>query len=77
MIFMDNIISDRQFGKVVDLPSFILLFLLFFLLFSTKDITLRNDRKLQQRIFKAPEYSSIEGHNLSWLYLPVRVLGIK
>ena len=77
VIFMNHIISDLQFRKVIDFSSFVLFFLFLFFLFCSENIAFGNHRKFQQRIFKTFQYSPVKGHDLPRLYFPIGVFRIK
>ena len=77
VVFVHHVIPDFQLVKIIDLTTFISFFLFFLLFVRTEDITFRDHRKFQQRIFKALQHPAVKGHNLARLQLPVRVLRVK
>ena len=78
MIFMDYIITNRKIRKACNLPSFIgPTFFSGFFLFLTKDIRLRNHGKPNEGILVSPLYISMDYHDLTRLYYPLRILTVK
>ena len=65
VILMNHIISDVERGKTLNLFSFIRAVALFLLALRAKDVRLRDDRELQNRIFIALMHLTVADHNLS------------
>ena len=77
MILMHDIVADVQVCKAADVLALIALVLLLFLLFRAKDVTLRDDRKRQQRILITAPHLAVADHHLAGLQLMLRILRVK
>ena len=77
MLFMDNKIADRKLRKILNTASTVIFFLLFLLLFLSKNVRFCHYRKLDQRVFKALLCMAINHHDLARTDLPVIILSIK
>ena len=76
VVLMDNVISGADICKADQSGPRKGTFLPFCHLLS-ENIRLRDNRKIQQRVFKSPLNVAEDHHYLPGLYLPVRILGIK
>ena len=77
MFLMDDQVSDGKLRKILD-PFSIVLFLLFPLfLFLAKNVRLCHHCELDQRILKSSSCMAIYNHDLTGIYLPVRILSVK
>ena len=74
---MHHIVPDLQIIKVVNLLPFIYLFLSLLLFLRTKNIALRNDHKLQKRIFKPLPNPSVSRHHFPRLQLAHGILRVE
>ena len=77
MILMHDIVANMQVCKAADVLALIALVLLLFLLFRAKDVTLRDDRKRQQRILITAPHLAVADHHLAGLQLMLRILRVK
>ena len=77
MILVHNIIAHRQIGEALYLLALISSVALLFLLLTPEDIRLRDDCKLQDRIFVAPMHFPVAYHHLPRQQLMVVILRVK
>ena len=77
MLLMNNKITNGKLSKILNTVSAVIFFLLFLLLFLSKDVRFCHYRKLDQRIFKALLCMAINHHDLARTDFPVIILAIK
>jgi len=76
MIFVNNVISGFQLGKILNPLTFIL-FAFFLFLFSSENIRLRNNDKFKHRILIPFWRIAVRCHDLARFYFPLHIFTVK